>query len=224
MSSGEIIVRGHPFPCLVPVHTWLTTGFHFLTRTRVREARWIVNHWTGAENSAAQCFANMRRHKARDGSPEPLSVHFIVDQLGEIYQCADTEARCAHAYGNEGDGNSYGIGIEIINRGHGTAPSKGFERSVRTELIHKRLVTYGDFFPAQVTAVIALNAALCSAYSLPMHVPHRDGDVYPTALPAAYRERFRGILGHLHLELGKPDPGLELLRRIHAAGLGLGAA
>lgn len=203
----EIIVRGQPFRCLAPVRSWRTTGHHFLARTR-RETRWIVNHWTAAENSAPRTFDNML---ARG-----VSVHFIVDQLGEVYQCSDTESRCAHAADN--GGNTYGVGIEIVNRGDGDAPARSFIRATRTEIIHGRGCSYGEFFPGQIASVVALNQALCAAYGLPMRVPMKDGDVYSTVLPVRYLESFRGVLGHLHLAAGKRDPGLELLRRIHAAG------
>jgi hypothetical protein len=209
-SAQEIIVHGKPVRCLAPVRHWTATGMHFLTRMRIGELRWIVNHWTGAENRAEAVFDNMCERR--------VSVHFIVDQLGTIWQTADTAARCAHAADN--GGNSWGIGIEVINRGHGSAPMKGFVRPRRTEVIHGHKVTYGDFFEPQIASVIALNAALCTAYGLPMRVPQRpDGTVWPTTLPAASLATFRGCLGHLHLDAVKPDPGLELLRRIHVAGL-----
>lgn len=220
MSVGEIIVRGQSYRCLAPVRPWTSTGMHFLTRMR-HETRWIINHWTAAENSADRAFEFMRDHKsATTGKPEALSVHFIVDQLGEIYQCADADARCAHCA--DGGGNSYGVGIEIINRGHGKAPDKGFTRTRRTERIHGRLIEYGEFFPAQIASVIALNAALCSAYSLPMRVPILNGDVFPTVLPAHIAATFRGPAGHLHFSPVKPDPGLDLLRKIHAHGMAVG--
>jgi N-acetyl-anhydromuramyl-L-alanine amidase AmpD len=209
----SIIVRGQPYRCLAPVRTWHATGLHFLTRTR-RETRWIVNHWTASENAASRVFESLRSHVDRDGKPEPLSVHFIVDQLGEIYQCADTEALCAHALG----GNTYGIGIEIVNRGDGGAPDRGFDRPKRTEMIHGRMCTYGEFYAAQVASVVALNAALAAAYSLPLRVPMKGGDVFPGVLEPHYLAGYRGVLGHLHISAGKRDPGLELLRRIHAAG------
>lgn len=207
----EIMVRGLPYRCLAPIRTWRTTGLHFLTRTR-RETRWVVNHWTAAENAAPRVYANMAAGR--------VSVHFIVDQLGEVYQCCDTDARCAHAADN--GGNTYGVGIEIVNRGDGDAPARTFVRSTRTERIHGRGCTYAEFFPAQIASVVALNAAICSAYGLPMRVPMKDGDVYPTALPVRYLESFRGVLGHFHLTTGKRDPGLELLRRIHATGVAVG--
>jgi N-acetyl-anhydromuramyl-L-alanine amidase AmpD len=216
----EILVGGVPLPCDAPVRTWHATGCLFPTRFHRITTRWIVNHWTASENAALRVYASMRGHRNKEGNPEPLSVHFIIDQIGEIYQCADADARCAHAA--DGGGNEYGVGIEIVNRGHGHAPARGYERSLRTERIHRREVIYGEFYPAQVTAVIALNVALARAYGLPVQVPLTEyGDVYPTTLPAPMRNSFRGSIGHLHLG-GKVDPGLELLRRIHATGEALG--
>jgi len=206
---GEIIVGGKRWPVAAPVRTWIDTGFHFVGRLRT-DTRWIVNHWTGAENSAAQCFVNMRARK--------VSVHFICDQLGEIYQCADADTRLAHA--QENGGNTFGVGIEIVNRGHDfTVPARSFDRPRRTETIHGRPVTYGEFFPAQVASVIALNTALCKAYGLPLRCPVKNGAVYATVLPLRYLSTYTGCLGHMNLDAGKPDPGLDLLEKIHAAGL-----
>lgn len=220
MPAQEIIVRGVRFRCLAPVRSWHETGLHFITRMR-KETRFVVVHWTAAENRPAQVVANMRSHMNAQREPEPLSVHFVIDQLGEVYQCADADARCAHA--GENGGNEFGVGIEVINRGHGTAPSRGFDRALRTETIHGRPVTYREFYPAQVASVVELCSALCTAYGLPLRVPISNGDVHPTVLPPQYLGGYRGVLGHLHLStVGKVDPGLEVLRRVHATGLGIG--
>ena len=212
-----IIVGGKAFPCAVPVYNWVETGFHFTARMRL-QTRWIINHWTASENSAEQIYQSMRGHKNADGKPEPLSVHFIVDALGAAYQCMDADARGAHCRG--GNGNSYGVGIEIVNRGHDfTKPSKGIERPRRTDRVHGQLIAYGEFLPAQIATVVALNRALCNAYELPLRMPMKDGDVYATTMPDAYRDSYRGCGGHYHFERGKVDPAIDILRRIHAAGL-----
>lgn len=213
-----IIVAGKPVACTVPVRTWHDTGMHFVTRMRGVPPRWVINHWTASENSAEQVYRGMRDRKDALGRPDPVSVHFLVDQLGAAFQLADAEARCAHC--RAGDGNTYGVGIEIVNRGHGSAPSKGFERTPVTERVHGQLVRYGAFFPAQVQTVIALNRAICAAYQLPMRCPiGPDGDVLATVMPDAVRERFRGCGGHYQWEKGKVDPAPDLLRRIHEAGM-----
>jgi N-acetylmuramoyl-L-alanine amidase len=212
---GEIIIAGRRWPLRAPVKTWLETGLVYAPAPLRRQTWWIVNHWTGSENTPEQAFANMRARKC--------SVHFLVDQLGVIYQFADAQARLAHAKpqraGDVLSGNSYGVGIEIVNRGHGEAPEKGFIRRRRTEKIHGETITYGEFFAAQIASVIELNAALCDAYGLPLRVPMKAGAVYPTVLPRNYLATYRGALGHLQLDPAKPDPGLDLLEQIHRAGL-----
>lgn len=213
MTERSIIVGGQAFPCLVPVHTMLETGLHFTARTRV-ETRWSVNHWTASENEAERVFENLLRNKR--------SVHFVVDQRGEAFQFADTAARLAHAV--ENGGNSYGVGIEIVNMGSGPA-SRDFPRVRKTERIHGRPVTYGAFYEAQIQTVILLNQAICAAYGLPVVVPlGDDGDVFAEVLPPARLATFRGALGHMNLDAQKVDPAPELLRRIHAAGAGLPVA
>lgn len=212
-----IIVKGKAVRCAAPVHSWRDTGFHFLGITPRLKTRFVVNHWTASENSAADVYRHMAGHLSETGKAQPLSVHFIVDQAGAVYQCADADIRCAHA--KERGGNTEGVGIEFINRGDGRAPEKGVLREPRTETIHGATVRYGAMTEAQEAAAIALNRALCTAYGLPMVCPLKGADIYPTVLPPPLLARFRGVLGHLHLDYGKRDPGLDLLRAIHAAGV-----
>lgn len=212
---GSIIVGGAAWPCGLPVVPWDESGMYFAAATRTRAAtRWIVNHWTGSENTARDVWRNMSTHRDRTGKLQPLSVHFIIDQLGVIYQCSDAETRCAHA--PDLGGNSYGVGIELINRGHGLRlPAKGFRRELRTETIHRANVTYGAFFEPQIIAAQALNRALCAAYALPLEVPRApDGSIVTNMLTTGQAEHFRGVLGHYHLDPVKPDPGVALLAAI----------
>ena len=220
MSSGSIIVGGAHYPCLIPVHHWMDSGLWFgIKPLRVHQTRLVILHWTGAENSAADVVRNMQNHVNRKTSkPEPLSVHFVVDQQGDIYQCMDTQARGAHCAA--GGGNVFGVGVEICNRGHDfSRPTKGFIRPRRTELVHGSRVTYGDFFYAQTVAVVALCHAICAASGIPVQVPRGpDWDVVAWALSRDELYRFHGVIGHYCAEPGKPDPGPELLRKIAAAG------
>lgn len=221
MSSGAIIIGGVEYPCSIPVQPWAETGYHFAahTRPRAHPTRWVVLHWTGAENRAADVYRNMAtRRNPQTGRAEPLCVHFVVDQLGEIYQMADAQIRGAHCAAR--GGNAWSVGIEIVNRGHALQlPDKGFKRPLRVELVHGQRVKYGDFFHAQIVAATALTRALCEAYGLPLTAPTGpDGDVLARSLTDVELEAYRGPLGHYHLEAGKPDPAPELLRRIAAAG------
>ncbi len=205
--GDRIIVGGREVECNAPVRLWTETKMHFLAPTR-HETRFVTVHWTAAENAPERVYENLLKRK--------LSVHFICDQLGELYQCADADARLSHA---DRIGNSLGIGIEVINRGHGDAPSRSFTRAMRTATVHGRTFRYAAFYPAQVASVIELCRSLCSAYGLPMRVPMKNGEVYPTVLPAKYLKTYSGVLGHFQFDLTKVDPAPDILAEIHAAGL-----
>jgi N-acetyl-anhydromuramyl-L-alanine amidase AmpD len=209
---GAFIARGVDVPIDAAVHRWTEHGMHFTCGTR-RETRMVVNHWTAAENSPPRVFESLRDRRNARGLPEPLSVHFACDALGELWQFADTEARCSHAKAH--GANNWSIGIEFICRGDNfAAPSKGIVRDRVTDLIHGKLTTYDTLTPAQVATGIRLNEALCRVYGLPFVVPVKAGEVYATELPAAYVARFRGCTAHYQLEAKKRDPGLRFMRAL----------
>lgn len=206
----SILVGGHLFDCDAPVIDWLESGLHFPLGRRRIETRFVVNHWTGSENEPRTVVANMTRGRK--------AVHFIVDPRGTVYQCCDADMRGAHAA--ENDGNDYGVGIEYVGRGHDTkVPTRGIIRPLYVDTVHRQRIKYAGMTPAQVASAVALNRSLCRAYGLPSNVPMdaRTGNVFANVLPPLYLERFRGILGHLHLDAEKVDPGLNLLRELDRA-------
>ena len=214
---GHIIVDGAAIEVDVPVQTWKDTGLEFMGRPRLTRVRAVVNHWTGAENSPRTMFMNMRQHVDKAGRPEPLCVHFAVDQRGIVWQFMDAVARGAHCRG--GGANSWSVGIEFINRGsdiHGD--HKGITRRFVEERLRGRKIAYWAMTDLQVATACRLNEALCDALGLPMEVPQKDGDVFQGVLTPAQCAQVRGVLGHLQLEPIKHDPGLELLRTLHAYG------
>jgi N-acetyl-anhydromuramyl-L-alanine amidase AmpD len=213
---NAIVVRGCHRPIDAIVHTWVKTGLHFTCRMRPSRTRWIVNHWTGSENPPETLHRNMKNAvNSLTKKPEPKSVHFAVDALGEIYQFADTDARCAHAKAHHG--NSISIGIEFICRGDDDKmPSRGIVRERQSDIIHGAIVTYDDLTAAQIAAGVELNEVLCAEYKIPLAVPRRGNDVYSTELPLSFLARFHGCVGHYMLEKKKRDPGLSLMRAIDA--------
>lgn len=203
----QLVCRGLPIDVDFPVRTWAEHHLQWTGRHRTVTFV-VVNHWTAAENPPAAVFANMTQKK--------LSVHFIVDQGGVVYQTADTELRCAHA----GDMNAASIGIEFINRGSGTTtPNRGHARKLVTETIHGKRVRYFEFTEPQLRAAVKLNRALCGLYGLPLRVPLDDaGQPLARELVPHELAKYSGCLGHLHLESTKMDPGLGLLRALRDAG------
>lgn len=206
-------MRGMPVDIGMRVRTWHETGFEFAGRARAWTGV-VCCHWTGAENPAGAMYENMISRSVL-GKKAPLSVHFCIDQRGDIYQMADTEMRGAHAPRV----NSYSVGIEFVGRGTALKnPKRGFERDRVTEVIQGRKVTYDELLDAQVTAGVALIEKLCGLYGLPMKVPQdAKGDLVLKELSDPVLEAFRGVIGHCHCQ-GKDDPGARLMRAIQARG------
>jgi hypothetical protein len=213
-EGGHIICRGSRVQVPFPVQTWETTGWQFHGRNRTH-GRVIVQHWTGAENAPVNMYANMLNHTNVYKIAEPLSVHFAIDQMGLIYQLADTELKCVHTPG----ANAFSIGIEHIGRGSDLSkPAKGWERERVTDTIHGHRVRYDNLLPAQIEASVRLNEALCALYGLPMRVPEdAAGKLLSTKLTDEQASVFRGCAGHLHFGI-KNDPGLRLLQAIQERG------
>jgi hypothetical protein len=208
--EGAILVRGQPIACEAPVRTWHETGLKFPATKRRAETRVCLAHWTGAENPPDRVHANMMARR--------LSVHFVIDAAGVVWQMLDADVFGAHCQG----ANAYSVGMEIINRGNGlTLPDRGVVRPILRERIHGVWTRYAGFTKAQVASCLALCESLCRAYGLPMAVPTRAGEVLATTMTAAEAKRFRGCAGHMHFERGKVDCGVALLEAIRARGVEL---
>jgi N-acetyl-anhydromuramyl-L-alanine amidase AmpD len=193
----------------------------------------FVIHFDVAGTSR-NCFKTL--HDVRD-----LSVHFMLDLDGTIYQTLDVKERAWHATTS----NTRSVGIEIANPGaypeHGasaldewysrdsngvtriTIPSRFGDGGIRTknfvgrparpELIHgevqrQQLVQY-DYTPEQYRALIHLTAALCKVFPKIRCDYPRDagGQSVSEKLPDDELNRYRGLLGHYHVQTNKVDPG-----------------
>ncbi len=215
----SIMCRGMPVEVPFRVHSSNETGLEFFGRPRL-VCRQIVNHWTGGEGVPSAVFKTMLTHRNAFDAKEPLSVHFIVDPRGNIYQTADTEMRCVHA----GRANSYSIGIEHVGRGSDLrVKPRGIVRTRITETIHGVRVAYDDLTPEQIRASVQLNEALCRLYALPAcKVPEKpNGEVLLAELPETAAALFSGCTGHLHHHPSKIDCGGTLLRAIQQHGRAL---
>ncbi|ACB74250.1 N-acetylmuramyl-L-alanine amidase, negative regulator of AmpC, AmpD [Opitutus terrae PB90-1] len=170
-----------------------------------------------------------------------LSVHFLIDIDGTVYQTMDLREKAGHAT----VANDRSIGIELANIGayppreagplaewyrvasgggaQIVVPARTKEPRVRTPgfigrparsepirgVIQGRELVQYDFTPQQYAALIRLTAALCREFPrLRCEVPRRaDGAVLAEKLPDAELARYRGILGHWHVQENKVDPG-----------------
>ncbi|RMH12530.1 MAG: N-acetylmuramoyl-L-alanine amidase [Planctomycetota bacterium] len=207
---------------------------------RVREAGWSVDllqqvvdqfviHYDACGTSRT-CFRIL--HDVRG-----LSVHFLLDVDGTIYQTLDLKERAWHAT----KANARSIGIEIANigayppdksdtldrwytrdaagtrmiiPGGGGVRTPGFvarparEYPIEGEIQHTRLRMY-DLTDEQYDALICLVAALVEIFpNLRCDYPRdASGRLVTTALGDEQFEAFSGLIGHYHVQRNKVDPG-----------------
>ncbi len=165
-----------------------------------------------------------------------LSVHFLLDLDGTLYQTCDLRERARHA----GAANDRSVGIEIAHPGargpDGEQPyerdpdgrvrlrlpdglrrgalAEGFvARPARDEPIAGRIqggeLLQWDFTEAQYRSLAHLLATLSRVFPrLRLEAPREpDGAVTPRALGAAKLAAFEGVIGHYHVTTNKSDPG-----------------
>lgn len=197
---GTAVIAGNdPIYCGADVRHWMDTGLGFGPRRPRKSTRAVVLHWTGGTGDAKQVHATLRKRR--------LSVHFIVDEQGVVWQCMDADAIGAHAGGAKAtlSANPWSVGIEIVCPGNRRAEgwTMDFER------IHGVEVAVSQYRPAQAIAARQLCRALCDAYRVPF--------IYPEHAKAMSRNelsQWRGLLGHLHVTPQKLDPGSRILSQI----------
>lgn len=169
-----------------------------------------------------------------------LSVHFMLDVDGTIYQTLDLKERAWHATVS----NGRSIGIEIANIGayppsamqplekwyskddtgktqlrlskasSARIKTKSFVGGpIRNDLVRgnvqgTELVQY-DLTPQQYESLIKLTATLCWIFpKLDCKYPtDENGKLIDRKLPDQDWVKFRGVLGHYHVQKNKIDPG-----------------
>jgi N-acetylmuramoyl-L-alanine amidase len=82
---------------------------------------------------------------------------------------------------------------------------------VTGDIQNTTLVQY-DLTPQQYAALIKLTAALCKVFPQISCDYPRDstGELVPRKLPDDDLARFKGVLGHYHIQTNKTDPGPAL--------------
>lgn len=192
----------------------------------------FVIHYDAAGTSR-QCFKVL--HDLRG-----LSVHFMIDIDGTIYQTLDLKERAWHAT----KANDRSIGVEIAHigayplrgehpldqwyamdeagarltvpawQGDGGIRTEGFiGRPARAGLlvgdVHGRRFMQRDFTPQQYESLTRLTATLCEIFPrLSCEFPRGPGGApLDRAMSDAEFDAYRGLLGHLHVQENKIDPG-----------------
>lgn len=183
--------------------------------------------------TSAQCFYILQDVRG-------LSVHFMLDVDGTIYQTLDLKERAWHA----GEANDRSVGIEIANIGAykdmetldkwyvrdedgrtrmtipssvrlGSLPEKTY-RPARNDPVlgnvQKRDLYQYDLTDAQYDSLIKLTAALHKALpGIELDYPRNpDGSLRTTMLSKEELAAFKGVIGHYHITTSKVDPGPAL--------------
>jgi len=173
----------------------------YKTAKNERVSSMLVAHWDVCLSSKS-CFKILKKRK--------LSVHFLIDNDGTIYQIMDCNDIGYHA-GNS-KVNARSIGVEISNayypkyqeiyrsKGFGPRPLwKGVE-------VHgKELEPFLGFYPWQEEAFKALAKVLNKTYQIELVSPMNDGEPIKTVDPLVKKGKFNGVVNHYHITTRKID-------------------
>ncbi|HXU60702.1 MAG TPA: N-acetylmuramoyl-L-alanine amidase [Polyangia bacterium] len=236
-QGTSIVVAGHPFEVGHPVVLWSDPQGFDAYQTRcidqtggccdgqskrygvrkgiehgtVEELRdrisQLVLHFDGCVNSRS-CFKSMHNRPRPSGEGCGLSAHFMIDADGTIYQTLDLVERAYHAE----EANSGSIGVEICNRGRvdrsewPKLPAEYRSRATKHVVINGEDHEAYDFRPEQYQAIVALTRTLLRLFpKIKPIIPEENGK--PIMDTLADPLSFAGIMGHLHIERKKWDPG-----------------
>ncbi len=158
--------------------------------------RQFVVHHDGCQDSRS-CFQVLHNERG-------LSVHFLIDNDGTIFQTLDLVDCAFQAAGV----NEISVGVELANRGDALRfPNDyhGRRDKVTCQINGHQFLTY-VYTPAQVESMISIGKCLARIFpNLPQTFPANGGEPLWTTLsdPRAYT----GYMGHYHISTNKWDPG-----------------
>jgi hypothetical protein len=168
----------------------------------------FVNHWDVCLSSeSCQKVLNKRG----------ISVHFLIDNDGTIYQTMDTQHGAWHAGDRKANHNS--IGVEISNAYYPKYQSwyveNGFdERPVLDDSqVHGRtLPPHLGFYPVQINALKALWKAVHEGIGIPLRTPMKGSTGATVRSSKITNGNFPGFVCHYHYTRNKIDcAGLDLV-------------
>ena len=165
-----------------------------------RDIKLFVNHWDVCL-SAESC-QNVLDNRG-------ISVHFLIDNDGTIFQTVDMQHQAWHA----GNQNSFSVGVEISNAYYTKYQSwyvdKGFgERPLERGTVRgQELEEHLGFYPIQIQAAQALWKAVANACDLPLRTPIADGKEIDRLYDPATKGQWRGFVHHYQISDKKIDCG-----------------
>jgi hypothetical protein len=215
--SNYIVYNGQFFPINWPkVVLWsergglkARNGSHYdYTGRPKRPIRLFVNHWDVCLSSKA-CQSVLDKRG--------ISVHFLIDNDGTIYQTLDMQHGAWHA-GSERV-NRASVGVEISNafypRYQDWYKKNGFgERPIKEDVrVHGELLEpFTDFYPIQIEALKQLWKAINNSTGIPFETPTNQFDTTSKNYEQdAKYGKFSGFVSHYHVSKDKIDcAGLDI--------------
>jgi hypothetical protein len=173
-----------------------------------RNVRYFVNHWD-------VCLSSKSCQSVLD--KQGISVHFLIDNDGTIYQTLDMQHGAWHA-GSERS-NRASVGVEISNAYYPKYQAwyvkNGFgERPIQDGawVHHNKLEPFLDFYPEQIEALKALWVAIHTATGIPFETPtNQFGKTATTYVQDVPYGKFSGYVSHYHVTKRKIDcAGLDI--------------
>jgi N-acetyl-anhydromuramyl-L-alanine amidase AmpD len=164
----------------------------------------FVVHHDGC-NTSDMCFSVLHNERG-------LSVHFMIDNDGTIYQTIDLGLMAYHA----SEWNISSVGVELCNRGDAKkepgyygSGKYGSKRDVKPCKINGNTILAFDYTPQQYDSFTKLARALQRLLpNLPAEFPQSSAGVQSwDTLPPSASFAFSGYIGHYHLTNQKWDPG-----------------
>ncbi len=173
-----------------------------------RNIRYFVNHWD-------VCLSSKSCQDVLD--KRGISVHFLIDNDGTIYQTLDLQHAAWHA--GSARANRASAGVEITNayypKYQNWYKKNGFgERPIIEDAwVHgDKLEPFTGFYPQQIEALKALWKAINTATGIPYECPLNQFDKtstkYEQQVPYG---KFSGFVSHYHVSKNKIDcAGLDI--------------
>ena len=170
--------------------------YHDWSDKPLRKPIQFVNHWD-ATLSSERC--------AKIIAKRGLSMHFLIDNDGTIYQTLDIQHAAFQAGSRFWNNNS--IGVEISNafytKYQNWYASKGFGKRPLMEgytLNGRRVETHLGFYPVQLEALGALWKAISKATGINLDICEVKGYCEDCA-----KGKFNGFINHFNLTKKKID-------------------
>ena len=208
VSQGNFIPINWPKVVLWSEEDGLELSSGFTPYSEKRDIKMFMNHWDVCLNSKT-CHRVLNKRN--------LSVHFLIDNDGTIYQTNDINNANWHAGNKKINHNS--IGVEISNaydlKWQSWYSKKGYgERPIiEGETVHGRsMKPFTGFYDVQIKALQALWLAVSEGLGIPLDCPvDNDGNTLKTVDPAVKNGSFEGFVSHYHATNRKIDcAGLDI--------------